>query len=86
MRLYLSDEISINSSDKTMNGVHWCLKPQKEIQGNKYGEAGRTSVQSLSGPNMTFVLKLWNAFNHPQYQNYSGVMNVYVLWPPEPAF
>ena len=37
-------------------------------------EAGRTSVQSLSGPNMTFVLNLWNAFNHPQYQNYSGVM------------
>jgi len=37
-------------------------------------EAGRTSVQSLSGPNMTFVLNLWNAFNHSQYQNYSGVM------------
>jgi hypothetical protein len=23
---------------------------------------------------MTFVLNLWNAFNHSQYQNYSGVM------------
>ncbi len=23
---------------------------------------------------MTFDLSLWNACNHPQYQNYSGVM------------
>jgi len=23
---------------------------------------------------MTFIVNLWNAFNHPQYQNYSGVM------------
>jgi Carboxypeptidase regulatory-like domain/TonB dependent receptor len=37
-------------------------------------EAGRTSAKSRLGPNMTLILNSWNAFNHPQYQNYSGVM------------
>ena len=37
-------------------------------------EAGRTSAKSPSSPNMIFIVNLWNAFNHPQYQNYSGVM------------
>ena len=37
-------------------------------------ETGRASTNPSAGPNMTFILNLWNAFNHPQYQNYSGVM------------
>ena len=37
-------------------------------------EAQRAGATASSGPNMTFIVNLWNAFNHPQYQNYSGVM------------
>jgi hypothetical protein len=48
------------------------LSFQKTV--NLKSEAGRTSAKSPSGPNMTFILNSWNAFNHPQYQNYSGVM------------
>jgi len=36
------------------------------------GETQRAAPSS--GPSMTFFVNLWNAFNHPQYQNYSGVM------------
>jgi hypothetical protein len=37
-------------------------------------EAQRAGGPPSSGPNTTFIVNLWNAFNHPQYQNYSGVM------------
>ena len=35
---------------------------------------GETQRAAPSGPTLTFFVNLWNAFNHPQYQNYSGVM------------
>jgi len=37
-------------------------------------EARRPSAKGAGGPNLAFILNLWNALNHPQYQNYSGVM------------
>ena len=37
-------------------------------------ETGHPSAPAPGSPNLTFFLNLWNAFNHPQYQNYSGVM------------
>jgi hypothetical protein len=38
-------------------------------------ETGRPSAAASAGPNMTFIVNLWNAFNHPQFVNYSGVMS-----------
>jgi hypothetical protein len=37
-------------------------------------ETQRSSGRGSGGPNLAFIVNLWNALNHPQYQNYSGVM------------
>jgi hypothetical protein len=37
-------------------------------------EARQSSGKAPAGPNMAFIVNLWNALNHTQYQNYSGVM------------
>jgi hypothetical protein len=37
-------------------------------------ESQQPSRNGAAGPNVAFIVNLWNAFNHPQYQNYSGVL------------
>jgi hypothetical protein len=37
-------------------------------------EVRRPGGSGPGGPNLAFIVNLWNALNHPQYQNYSGVL------------